>query len=506
MANLAVWGEEFDMHYYANSEMLIVRILERNGYVFSIPYYKNIESAISFVVKYCENNDIPSIFWFEEGKALADFQKATSDNFEPLLIRDNCEYIYLREDLANLKGKKYHSKRNHISAFSKKYNWQYEDLSEDNIQEILEISKQWYLEKKIDGASIDSEKKGIEILLSNAERFAVKGGLIRVDGKSVAFCLATPINNEVYDINIEKALPDFNGAYPVINNEFAKRLNCKYINREDDLGIEGLRKAKLSYKPEIILKKYLCIPKKLLKQSVELHRKTFGDDGDFAEKLVNSFFAENILYHYKNGKIVSQLFLIDCFLEEERCGYIYAAATDISERNKGYMGALIEKSKNIYSTLCLKPADKYLFDFYRKFGFKTAFYKQSFSTLEGNDLLQTQKVVCSEEYKKIKENLIGENVLIFSENAVKLILDEYYVVTSKTPQNEFLATYTIENGVLKIKELFSKIPYDNIVFSLLSKHGCISFTLDAYGENLDQPIGMIYPPREKNYYLGNAID
>ncbi len=506
LLNLAVWGEEFDMHYYLDDDMLIIRVLEKNGFVFSVPFSNDLSKSVMLVKEYCDKNNILPIFWFEEGESLNEFQKITNEEYEPCLLRGNCEYIYLRENLANLSGKKYHSKRNHISSFSKKYNWCYEDITDENTDEILEIAQQWS-DEKFNDKSINSEIEGIKLMLENIEKFDIRGGLIRVEGQAVAFCLGTPINSEVFDINVEKALPEFAGAYPVINNEFAKRLNSKYINREDDLGIEGLRKAKLSYKPEFLLNKYLCIPKNLLKMSADLHKETFGDNGEFTEKLVSNFFAENCFYVFENREIVSQMFVLDCQLEGEKCGYIYAAATTASERNKGHMKNLIEMAKRYYPRLCLKPANESLYAFYEKFGFQTAFYTNN-SFEKPTDFLKVryQEIKNIEEYKNIKSSFGRQNALNLGDKALELIFDEYHIITSKDDSMEFLATFCIENNILKIKELFCKSNPNNLIATLIDNFGCCSCILDMNYGKCDVKSGMIYPKTQNKFYLGNAID
>ena len=107
------------------------------------------------------------------------------------------------------------------------------------------------------------EKRGVFTILNNMQTLGVKGGAIIVKDEVVAFTLGSPINSNVFDIHVEKALKDYSEAYTVINNQFAKNelSDYKYINREDDMGLEGLRKAKLSYKPHILLKKYHCYKK-----------------------------------------------------------------------------------------------------------------------------------------------------------------------------------------------------------------------------------------------------
>ena len=176
--------------------------------------------------------------------------------------RDAFDYIYLQSDLATLSGKKYHSKRNHISAFSKKYEWHYEAVNESNIDAVRECARLWYKENADRmSKTMLCEQNGIELMLSNMQSLNIKGGAVFVEGKAVAFCLGSPINSKCFDTHIEKALSEYSEAYTVINREFAKNEldGYMYINREDDLGLEGLRRAKLSYKPAILLKKFECI-------------------------------------------------------------------------------------------------------------------------------------------------------------------------------------------------------------------------------------------------------
>lgn len=170
------------------------------------------------------------------------------------------DYIYRTEDLANLIGNAYHSKKNHINAFSRKYDWQYEPLSNANVEEVKALSYEWCREKgDCQSESLASERCGIHRLLQHREQLSVIGGLIRVEGKAVAFTLGSPINESVFDVHVEKALSQYSGAYAVINREFAKTLTVyPYLNRENDMGVPGLRRAKESYHPAILLKKYTC--------------------------------------------------------------------------------------------------------------------------------------------------------------------------------------------------------------------------------------------------------
>ena len=166
--------------------------------------------------------------------------------------------------MAELSGKKYHSKRNHISTFSKKYNWEYKSIDKSLIPKVLECANNWYNENndRMD-KYMSFEREAVNVLLQNREVLQIRGGAILVDGDVVAFTLGSKINDDTFDIHIEKALKEFSEGYAVINREFAKNelSDFLYVNREDDMGLEGLRKAKLSYKPHLLIKKYICKPR-----------------------------------------------------------------------------------------------------------------------------------------------------------------------------------------------------------------------------------------------------
>ena len=175
--------------------------------------------------------------------------------------RDYADYIYLRTDLATLVGKKFQSKRNHINKFRNTYpNHEYTAITPDRIQECLDLEAEWCKVNHCDQQEgTGNERRALIYALHHFEELGLTGGILRVDGKIVAFTFGMPINKETFGVHVEKADTRIDGAYAMINYEFANRVPEQYIylNREEDLGLEGLRKAKLSYQPETILEKYM---------------------------------------------------------------------------------------------------------------------------------------------------------------------------------------------------------------------------------------------------------
>ena len=256
--NLIVWQCTYNNMLAVSDGQLYIKSGSGDRETFRLPFGSDFEKGFFEIQKYC--GDKSPVFWAQEGPAF-ELLKKNHPQYRFYENRDAFDYIYLQSDLSTLSGKKYHSKRNHINAFSNKFDWRYEKINASNIEAVRSCAEQWYRENTERADSyMMCEKRGVETILSNMEKLEVSGGAVITGGKVVAFTLGSQINSQVFDIHIEKALKDYAEAYTVINQQFAQNelSSYKYINREDDMGLEGLRKAKLSLKPCILLKKYSC--------------------------------------------------------------------------------------------------------------------------------------------------------------------------------------------------------------------------------------------------------
>ena len=192
---------------------------------------------------------------FEDSQVaqLSSFNSRFSISVEP--VRDQYDYIYRRTDLATLHGRHLDAKRNHIRRFRAEHpDFEYRPLTPEYFDECRRLTEIWQ-EEKGGSDTINAEKQVMETIFSNWDALGMIGGSIFVDGRMVAFTYGSAVTTDTLDVCVEKADRHVEGAFAIINQQFAEHLPEQYIylNREEDMGIPGLRQAKLSYHPEILL-------------------------------------------------------------------------------------------------------------------------------------------------------------------------------------------------------------------------------------------------------------
>jgi hypothetical protein len=186
------------------------------------------------------------------------------DRYSCLPDRDNSDYVYLLEDLINLSGNKYHRKKNHLNQFMKNYAFEYKPMDIDLVEQVLDMQETWcQMRECVENQDLHAEDFAVREALIGFEALGYQGGAVLVDSHVEAFSLGEALNADTAVIHIEKANPEIRGLYAAINQLFCQKAwsHMTYVNREQDKGMDGLRKAKESYHPHHMVNKYTVIPK-----------------------------------------------------------------------------------------------------------------------------------------------------------------------------------------------------------------------------------------------------
>ena len=254
-ANNILWSEFYDTSFVIVEDMLsYCKVKDGKPVMFTFPIGKHDpRKAFDYIYKWFEDHNMEFTLYLVHPEMFARIEEWYPGKFNIEYNRDEADYLYEYKTLAELKGKKLHGKRNHINRFEENYpDYIYEAIDEGNYMECVELAYNWEQDNNPEGSEDKQyERAIIETALNNMKELGLKGGLIRVDGRVIAFTLGEPINDKCFVVHFEKAYADIQGAYPMINREFVRRelKGYKYINREEDLGIPGLRHAKTSYQP-----------------------------------------------------------------------------------------------------------------------------------------------------------------------------------------------------------------------------------------------------------------
>lgn len=256
--NLFVWSTAYRTEIACFEGFMICRWGKAPDYKYSLPIGKgNFKKAVEEIIADAKSFGIKPVMYgvTENFKKLLD--EYFPNKFDYIYDEGDFDYIYSVEKMASLSGKKYHGKRNHITNFKKNHpDWSFEIIDSSNINECIELHSNW-INTHEDDSDYSFEFEAVLTAFENYEKLGFVGGILKVDGNAIAYTMGERHSDELFVTHFEKAPPEIQGAYPIINQEFTKNclMDYQFVNREEDLGIEGLRKAKQSYNPEILLKK-----------------------------------------------------------------------------------------------------------------------------------------------------------------------------------------------------------------------------------------------------------
>lgn len=220
--------------------------------------------AVEELFRCAQADGVPLTLYGLTPKKVRELDSLYPDAFTFTEERDYFDYIYNTADLTALAGRKYHGKRNHIAYFKKTYDWHFEPITPLNIEACRTMNEKWVEQnREKNPEELDREQIAIRRAFDHFFDLQLQGGLLRADGEVVAYTFGEAMHDRIFCTHVEKAFADIRGAYPAVNREFAAQMLSAFplINREEDTGSEGLRRAKLSYYPAVLLPKYRAVYK-----------------------------------------------------------------------------------------------------------------------------------------------------------------------------------------------------------------------------------------------------
>ena len=260
LANLYLWGRQHTA-FFPNGVAFFSHFSQKNVYLFP-SYSGNPKQILDAIIADARERDIICSLTSLSRDDCDLLNALYPDQFAFHIDRASFDYVYGIHDLADLKGRKYQKKRNHMNKFKMTHpGFWVEPITDDNTPEIVDMLDAWYEHYKQVNPTIDIsiEQVAIKKALRHRQELDMEGILLRFEGKIIAMTMGSMISQNTFDWQFEKAVDE--SAYVAVNNLFAQHLREKYpdllwLNREDDMGLEGLRKAKLSYNPDHMIEKW----------------------------------------------------------------------------------------------------------------------------------------------------------------------------------------------------------------------------------------------------------
>ncbi len=261
-ANLCMWGSQ-KAAVVADRLVLFARWGGKCVYPFPVGP-GDLKAAVDAILADARERDIPCRITGLVGDEGEQLEKLYPGKFRFHWSRDSFDYVYEIDALADLKGKKLQKKRNHLNRFRENHpDCTAVALDGTNMDKVRAFLEDWYAKRLAEDpyADFDLERRALNLGLKHREELGMEGLLLLEGDRVLAFTMGSPLSDTVFDIHFEKADGDTDGAYAAVNCEFARYLRDKhpgiqFLDREEDMGLEGLRRAKLSYKPHHLVEKF----------------------------------------------------------------------------------------------------------------------------------------------------------------------------------------------------------------------------------------------------------
>lgn len=259
-ANAYLWARFYNLGWAEIGDTLVFRIGEEGNYSYTYPMGNGDRKAVvELLMADAAEKAYPFRMHSISREEMEELEQYFPEKFQVEWDRDVEDYVYETEKLIHLSGKKYHSKKNHINQFkAANPDWSYESVTDENVEECFQMALKWRTENGCDEHHGKNSEMCVTLnSLRLFKELELRGGILRVNGQIVAFTMGEPVCDDTFVVHIEKAYAEVRGAYPMINQQFLEHevADYKYVNREDDTGDEGLRKAKLSYRPVFMVEK-----------------------------------------------------------------------------------------------------------------------------------------------------------------------------------------------------------------------------------------------------------
>ena len=538
---MMMWNHEYHIEYKIINNKFLIMLHNYKGIRFwSMPFTtpKYYKEAIDYMIQYSHYHQFDFLIDCATKQFVEDIKSLYTDQLLLERTRFNDDYIYDRQMMQSLKGKKMQKRRNHYNAFLKEHpDYVYRDLDLiDDFDTVLECLNRWELEKEGISESMTSEVRGIMSLLSSNHLLDFQAGGIFIDGKMEAFIIGSKLPHSTIQIHVEKANKEIRGLYPAILKEFLEHHypEEKYINREEDMGLENLRQSKQSLHPISMVEKYRIKEKHFSvskanandkEEIIKLWSQSFKDEDEKSTQYYFQYlYSPQHTYVLKNNQELISVLQIKpmdiCTSQKvEKSYFILGVCTKESYQNQHCMKYLLKSVLSLYKNHNIY-LQAYIPEIYKSFGFYTS-HLHKITNIDVN-IFQNDEVYIPDGYFEDMPELYEEYVSHFELYKIRYPKDWNLLIKRLEAFNQKVMIFK-DKGYMIYLENDSKIYISEFIYTdskyvagmLLNfkdTHKDIQIESDLkldLGENYEKVITMMsnrfsVDQEEPNYYINEV--